>query len=188
MRKLITDCTPSSSNRKCIARNTQISASIGRSKFYLAMAVCMTMQIAAISAQSQAQEIVGDTFYSQDYSAAPVEHFPAAQTYASDSGASVIHTTSYRPTYTSSATSSATSSGNVQAGLAQQKAQQAAQSGIQGHVGGGLGGAKYEGVGWSNYSAQNAIHSCCYWGTRPTAQIGVSKGNDGFWYACVLYH
>ncbi len=79
------------------------------------------------------------------------------------------------------------SSGTVAPGLAQRKAERAARVGIQGHLGGGLGGAKYEGVGWSNQSAQNAIRSCCYWGVRPTAQIGVAKGNDGFWYACVLY-
>jgi len=77
---------------------------------------------------------------------------------------------------------------NVQPGLAQQKAEKAARTGVKGHIGGGLGGAKYEGVGWSNHSAQNAIHSCCYWGARPTAQVGITKGNDGFWYACVLYH
>jgi hypothetical protein len=77
---------------------------------------------------------------------------------------------------------------SVLPGLAQRKAKRAAQGGIRGHLGGGLGGAKYEGVGWSNQSAQRAIESCCYWGTRPTAQIGVAKGSDGFWYACVLYH
>ena len=75
-----------------------------------------------------------------------------------------------------------------QSGLAQSKAVQAAQMGLRGHLGGGLGGAKYEGVGWSNQSPQDAIENCCYWGTRPTSQIGVSKGQDGCWYACVLYH
>lgn len=77
---------------------------------------------------------------------------------------------------------------NVSSGLAQRKAKRAAEGGIRGHLGGGLGGARFEGVGWSNQSAQRAIESCCYWGTRPTAQIGVAKGGDGFWYACVLYH
>ena len=100
------------------------------------------------------------------YRETQVRRFPSAQT--------------YQP--------STVSPGNVQPGLAQRKAVQAAQSGVRGHLGGGLGGAKYEGVGWSNHSAQNAISSCCYWGVRPTAQIGVSKGKDGFWYACVLYH
>ena len=76
----------------------------------------------------------------------------------------------------------------VSNGLAQMKAQQAASGRIRGHIGGGLGGARYEGVGWSSQSAQAAIQQCCYWGTRPTAQIGVSRGSDGLWYACVLYN
>ena len=78
--------------------------------------------------------------------------------------------------------------GAVSSGLAQRKAQQAANGRIRGHVGGGLGGAKFEGVGWSSQSPQSAIEHCCYWGTRPTAQIGVSRGPDGLWYACVLYN
>ena len=86
---------------------------------------------------------------------------------------------SYSPTQTTS---------QVSGGLAQQKAVQAAQMNLRGHVGGGLGGAKYEGVGWSNVSPQQAIQKCCYWGVRPTAQIGVSRGSDGCWYACVLYN
>lgn len=81
-----------------------------------------------------------------------------------------------------------TSNGSSTSGLAQRKAVQAAQLRLRGHVGGGLGGARYEGVGWSNQSPQEAIESCCYWGTRPTAQIGVTRGPDGFWYACVLYN
>ncbi len=72
-------------------------------------------------------------------------------------------------------------------GLAQRKAQQAANSNLKGHVGGGLGGAKYEGVGWSTISADSAVQACCYWGTRPVAEIGVVRGSDG-WYACVLYN
>ena len=93
-------------------------------------------------------------------------------------------TYNFQPTYSSS-TSNCKS---CQLGLAQSKAVQAAQMGLRGHLGTGLGGAKYEGVGWSNQSPQDAIEHCCYWGTRPTAQIGVSKGNDGCWYACVLYY
>ena len=87
---------------------------------------------------------------------------------------------SYRP--------ASNSAGTVSSGLAQMKAQQAANGRVRGHIGGGLGGARYEGVGWSNQSPQQAIQQCCYWGTRPTAQIGVSRGADGLWYACVLYH
>ena len=98
-----------------------------------------------------------------------------------------------QPTYYSSAPSSSgfNSTSNCQScqpGLAQSKAVQAAQMGLRGHLGTGLGGAKYEGVGWSNQSPRDAIEHCCYWGTRPTAQIGVSKGQDGCWYACVLYY
>jgi hypothetical protein len=76
---------------------------------------------------------------------------------------------------------------NVRTGLAQTKAATAARIGLRGHLGGGLGGANYEGVGWSSQSAQSAIQNCCYWGTRPVSQIGVAKGSDGCWYACVLY-
>ncbi len=122
--------------------------------------------------------------YAQDFGAMEVQQFPLDQTYTSyQEIPSVTQNQSYGQAFQAS-----TGSGQVQPGLAQQKAVQAAQSGVRGHLGGGLGGAKYEGVGWSNHSAQNAINSCCYWGVRPTAQIGVSKGNDGFWYACVLYH
>lgn len=122
----------------------------------------------------------GSAFYSDSYWQDFGGYSSATQNY---DAVSALPPQSYAQTYTSS-----NSSGNVQPGLAQQKANQAAQGGIQGHLGGSLGGAKYEGVGWSNQSAQNAIQSCCYWGTRPTAQIGVAKGNDGFWYACVLYY
>lgn len=118
----------------------------------------------------------------------PMEQYPSDQTYSSYQAMPSVTQQMQQQNYNSTYTSSPSSSGNVQPGLAQQKAVQAAQSGIQGHLGGGLGGAKYEGVGWSNHSAQNAINSCCYWGVRTPAQIGVSKGNDGFWYACVLYH
>ena len=97
-------------------------------------------------------------------------------------------TTFSAPVYAAPSAPSYNSTSNVQPGLAQSKAAQAAQMGLRGHLGGGLGGAKYEGVGWSNQSPQAAIEHCCYWGTRPTAQIGVSKGQDGCWYACVLYY
>ena len=95
------------------------------------------------------------------------------------------------PVYASPSAAQFNSTSNVQScqpGLAQSKAVQAAQMGLRGHLGGGLGGARYEGVGWSNQSPRDAVEHCCYWGTRPTAQIGVSKGHDGCWYACVLYY
>lgn len=113
-----------------------------------------------------------------------VNSYAPAVTYASPN---VINP---QPTYRSlpPSTSQFNSTSNSQPGLAQSKAVRAAQMGLRGHLGGGLGGAKYEGVGWSNQSPRQAIEHCCYWGTRPTAQIGVSKGQDGLWYACVLYH
>ena len=76
--------------------------------------------------------------------------------------------------------------------VAQQKAQYAANNLIRGHCGGGMGGARFEGVGWSNGSAQEAIANCCGAGGngrgryRPAIGIGVAKGRDGYWYACRL--
>ena len=88
------------------------------------------------------------------------------------------------PAYTTTSATGIVASGS---GLAQQKAQQMAQMNMRGHLGGGLGGARYEGVGWSTVSPQHAIQQCCYWGQRPVSQIGVARGSDGSWYACVLY-
>jgi hypothetical protein len=118
--------------------------------------------------------------YSPSVAYAQPIYRPAPATYVQPAYSSA------QQTYTASATSF--SQANVSTGLAQRKARQAAQGRIRGHIGGGLGGAKYEGVGWSSQSAQQAIQQCCYWGTRPTAQIGVSRGADGVWYACVLYN
>ncbi len=77
--------------------------------------------------------------------------------------------------------------GASSSGLAQYKAQRAASGRVRGHIGGSLGGAACEGVGWSSSSPQRAIEQCCYWGQRTPTQIGVSRGADGVWYACVLY-
>ena len=96
----------------------------------------------------------------------------------------------FMPTYTQTSmrlTQQYSSQQYSSGGLAQRKAQRAAQMGLRGHLGGSLGGARYEGVGWSNISPQSAIQNCCYWGQRPASQIGVARGNDGSWYACVLY-
>ena len=97
-----------------------------------------------------------------------------------------------QPVYYSSPVAAApatySSASTASSGLAQTKAVQAANGGVRGHIGGSLGGAKYEGVGWSSISPQSAIQHCCYWGTRPVAEIGVSRGQDGLWYACVLYN
>ena len=73
-------------------------------------------------------------------------------------------------------------------GLAQSKASRMAQLNLKGHLGGSLGNARYEGVGWSNVSSQSAIQACCYWGQKTPVEIGVARGADGFWYACVLYN
>ena len=125
--------------------------------------------------------------------------YPAATyTYSDSSYSSPVYSTIPEgtfATYPSSASSwssipsQTTTSATPMAssGLAQQKAQQMAQMNIRGHVGGGLGGASREGVGWSTVSSQHAIQQCCYWGQRTPSQIGVARGNDGCWYACVLY-
>jgi len=70
--------------------------------------------------------------------------------------------------------------------VAQQKAAQQASEGRMRHVGGSMGSSRYEGVGFSTVSADDAIRKCCYWGQRSPAGIGVSRGNNG-WYATVLY-
>ena len=142
---------------------------------------------------TQSYPMTSQTYASNPVVSQPIVSQPAyTQTYANASysniGTSTLPTSNYSTSNYGSNTYTSTSTGNVSPGLAQQKAVQAAQMGLMGHVGGGLGGAKYEGVGWSNVSPQHAIQKCCYWGTRPTAQIGVTKGANGLWYACVLYH
>ena len=136
---------------------------------------------------------------------APIENIATASTFTSAAPISVAYgngsvpVTHYQPNVsyyqppisnmvTPQVSERRTSGYRPSTGLAQQKADQAARMRLRGHVGGGLGGARYEGVGWSSVSAQSAIQSCCYWGTRPTYQIGVSRGADGYWYACVLYN
>lgn len=144
--------------------------------------------VLSLSLQAEAQEL---GFISQQpaitYTSSVSSYAPAATAPVTYASPNVINS---QPTFgsLSPSTSQFNSTSNTQPGLAQSKAAKAAQMGLRGHLGGGLGGAKYEGVGWSNQSPQQAIEHCCYWGTRPTAQIGVSKGQDGCWYACVLYH
>ncbi len=70
--------------------------------------------------------------------------------------------------------------------VAQKKASQQASSGQMRHVGGSMGSGRYEGVGFSTVSADDAIRKCCYWGQRTPVGIGVARGNNG-WYATVLY-
>jgi hypothetical protein len=176
MSKLITDLTP---QQRCPQTNISPFFKL-RTQWCATLAVFLVTQVFSFAAVTNADE-----FYSQNFVPSGTEYYQPNQTFASYQ---TLPTVSPQQTNTQTYTSSASSSKSVQPGLAQQKAARAARSRIRGHLGGSLGGAKYEGVGWSNHSAQNAISSCCYWGTRPTAQIGVSKGNDGFWYACVLYY
>jgi hypothetical protein len=70
--------------------------------------------------------------------------------------------------------------------IAQQKSQQQARTGRMRHVGGSMGTARYEGVGFSSVSAEDAIRRSCYWGQRTPTGIGVVRGANG-WYATVLY-
>ena len=143
----------------------------------------------------EANYVPSSTYASSTYASSSAPQYSTSQmTYTSSAPiSSSVPTTSYSsssPSYSAPqpSYSSASNNGSCQPGLAQSKAVQAAQMGLQGHLGSGLGGARYEGVGWSNQSAQQAIEHCCYWGQRPTAQIGVSQGADGLWYACVLYY
>jgi hypothetical protein len=66
---------------------------------------------------------------------------------------------------------------------AQQSASASAAQGRMAHRGGSY---RYEGVGFSAVSAQQAIRNCCYYGQRTPIEIAVSRGRNG-WYACVRY-
>lgn len=70
--------------------------------------------------------------------------------------------------------------------VAQQKATKQATEGRMRHVGGSMGSGRFEGVGFSTVSADDAIRKCCYWGQRSPVGIGVARGSNG-WYATVLY-
>lgn len=70
--------------------------------------------------------------------------------------------------------------------IAQGKANLQASQGRMRHVGGSFGAGRYEGVGFSTESADDAIRKCCYWGQRSPVDIGVARGANG-WYATVLY-
>ena len=71
-------------------------------------------------------------------------------------------------------------------GIAQAKANQQANEGRMRHVGGSFGNGRYEGVGASTVSAEDAIRKCCYWGQRQAIDIGVANRN-GVFYATVIY-
>ncbi len=70
--------------------------------------------------------------------------------------------------------------------IAKQKAQKQASQGRLQHVGGSFGSGRYEGVGFSTRSADDAIRNACYWGQKTPVGIGVAKGANGY-YATVLY-
>lgn len=89
-------------------------------------------------------------------------------------------------TYAPAACAVASAAPVRQIGLAQRKAEQQASEGRMRHVGGGFGGGRYEGVGFSSRSADEAIRSCCYWGRLTPREIGVARGRSG-WFACVIY-
>ena len=93
------------------------------------------------------------------------------------------NTVSYRNTTTYS--TRASWAGGPQA-VAQAKAQQAAARRVKGHLGGGFGGGNAEGVGFSTYSAQNALNNCCFTGQRALAGSAVVRGSDG-WYAVKIF-
>lgn len=56
------------------------------------------------------------------------------------------------------------------------------------HVGSGAlpAGAKYEGVGYSSYSASQAIRNASFYGRRPMVGARVARGRDGY-FAAVYY-
>ncbi len=68
--------------------------------------------------------------------------------------------------------------------IAQAKADRLAASGRLSHAGALAG--RYEGVGFSSVSADDAIRNCCYWGRRRATSIGVARGASG-WFAVVGY-
>jgi hypothetical protein len=70
--------------------------------------------------------------------------------------------------------------------IAKAKSEQQAREGRMRHVGGSMGSGRYEGVGFSTVSAEDAKRRCCYWGQRTPVGIGVVRGVRG-WYATVLY-
>lgn len=81
----------------------------------------------------------------------------------------------------------------AQEGLAASKSRQQASQGIMRHVGGGFGGGRYEGVGFSSRSAQDALRRCCYYGTRPIRDQAVVHGYNRQlrcwgWFATVIYN
>ena len=93
--------------------------------------------------------------------------------------------TNYTTTYSTTSYSQTRYSGGPQS-VASSKASRAASTMTKGHLGGGFGGGTAEGVGFSTYSAQDALNNCCYTGQRSVAGSSVVRGADG-WYAVKIY-
>lgn len=74
----------------------------------------------------------------------------------------------------------------IRSSIAQHKANVQAGNGVMRHIGGSFGAGRFEGVGFSTVSADDAIRQCCYWGQRTPVDIGVARGQNG-WFATVLY-
>jgi hypothetical protein len=75
-------------------------------------------------------------------------------------------------------------------GLAQSKAERQAAMQQCCHVGGSFGGARYEGVGFSTVSPEDAVRRCCY-SNRPIRESGVTYGYNRNlrtygWFATIL--
>lgn len=68
---------------------------------------------------------------------------------------------------------------------AKSKSAQIARMGTVSHIGGGMGGGSFEGNGFGA-TRQQAIQNACGYGTRKPIQIGVTRGNGGY-YATVFY-
>lgn len=70
--------------------------------------------------------------------------------------------------------------------IAQGKAETQARLGVMHHPGGSFGSGTREGVGYSSVSAEDAVRHCCFWGKCEPVEIGVARGQNG-WFACVIY-
>lgn len=75
-------------------------------------------------------------------------------------------------------------------GVAALKTSQQVAQGVMRHVGGSLGGARYEGVGFSTRSPEDALRNCCY-SNRPRREQSVQYGYNRSlrcygWFATIL--
>lgn len=93
-------------------------------------------------------------------------------------------TSSQTVTSTATVSSVTTTAATSSSSTAQAKANRLASLGRLSHVGPLAG--RYEGVGFSSRSREDAIRSCCYWGQRTPTDIGAARGPSG-WFAVVGY-